>query len=166
MGDSVILVLVYVDDMVVAVKDNAKVAWFKRELGKIFELTDLGELGLILSIQVKCNCQACTIQLNQMAYIQELLVRHGMQGCTPMSTPLVSKECLTTTQSPTSPTDKAVYLEYAKGMKNLEVLGGVLYSTQTRPDIQHAISICAQFSANPGKLHLEAFSITLWEQLI
>src|ERR1700719_16644 len=113
--------------MVVAAEGNAEVAWFKRELGKIFELTDLGELWLILSIQVKCNHKACTIQLDQTAYIRELLVCHGMQGCTPVSTLLVSKECLTTAQSPTSPADKAVYLEYAKGMKYPEVLGGVLY---------------------------------------
>ena len=31
----------------------------------------------------------------------------------------------------------------------------VIYATQTRPDILHAVRILSQFSANPGKAHVE-----------
>ena len=48
-----ILVLVYVDDMVVAAADVRDVKWFKMELGKVFQLTDLGELKHILGIWVR-----------------------------------------------------------------------------------------------------------------
>ena len=48
------------------------------------------------------------------------------------------------------------YLQYAGGLKYLEVVGAVLYATQTRPDIQHAVGVLAKFGSNPGITHLEA----------
>ena len=56
-----ILVLVYVDNMVVAAADVHDVKWFKTELGKVFQLTDLGELKHILGIQVRHDHMAHTI---------------------------------------------------------------------------------------------------------
>ena len=56
-----VLVLVYVNDMVVAGADVCDVKWFKTELGKVFQLSDLGELKHILGIQVHHDCMAHTI---------------------------------------------------------------------------------------------------------
>ena len=64
---------------------------------------------------------------------------------------------LTHDQSPSTPEEHTEYKKSANGFSYLEGIGAVLYVTQTRPDIQHAISILAQFGANPGKAHLEAF---------
>jgi hypothetical protein len=36
-------------------------------------------------------------------------------------------------------------------------MGSILYITQTCQDIQHPIGILAQFGANLGKAHIEAF---------
>ena len=79
-----------------------------------------------------------------------------MKDCAPVSTPLLVKHKLSALQSPTTAEEKAAYHEYANGMSYLEGVGAVLYTTQTRPDIQHAIGVLAQFGANPGKPHLEA----------
>src|ERR1700731_3940842 len=48
-----VLVLVYVDDMVIAAMDIQIVLWFKGELGKAFQISDLGELKHILGIQIQ-----------------------------------------------------------------------------------------------------------------
>jgi hypothetical protein len=160
-GVVVLLVLVYIDDMAAASKGIAKIAKFKVDIGKIFKITDLGELRHILGIQVERDRGARTITINQTAYIQDLLARHGMQDCAPVSTPLTVKDRLSNTQSPTTSDEKAAYAEYAKGLNYLECLGGVLYATQTRPDIQHAVGVCAQFGANPGKPHMEALKRVL-----
>src|SRR5271154_1077835 len=155
-GRTKLLVLVYVDDMTVASGNMAGIAKIKADLRKIFDITDLGVLGHILGIQINRDRTIRTTRLNQTAYIQELLRRHGMQDCAPVSTPLAIKEKLSTAQSPTNPTEKAAYADHAKDLNYAECLGGILYVTQTRPDIQHAVGICAQFTTNPGKPHLEA----------
>jgi len=41
-------------------------------------------------------------------------------------------------------------------MHYLSLVGSLLFATQTRPNIQYAIGIVAQFGANPGVAHLEA----------
>jgi len=38
----------------------------------------------------------------------------------------------------------------------LSLVGSLLFTTQTRPDIQFAVSLVAQFGGNPGVAHLEA----------
>lgn len=35
-------------------------------------------------------------------------------------------------------------------------MGSLLFATQTRPNIQYAVSLVAQFGANPSVAHLEA----------
>ncbi|KAJ3474036.1 hypothetical protein NLI96_g12685 [Meripilus lineatus] len=79
-----------------------------------------------------------------------------MQDCQPVSTPLVAKSTLTAAQSPSTPTKIEEYKVYANGLNYLEIVGAILYVTQTRPDIQYAIGVLAQFGSNPGKPHLEA----------
>jgi hypothetical protein len=155
-GKVILLVLVYVDDMALAGKTVATIKAFKTSLGNIFEITDLGELEHILGIQVERDRKARTITLNQTAYIEDLLYRHRLRDCAPVSTPLAVKDRLSTEQSPSTPAEQTEYNEYANGLVYAECLGGVLYATQTRPDIQHAVGVCAQFSANPGRAHLEA----------
>ena len=87
-----VLVLVYVDDMAVAAADVRSVGWLKAELGKAFQITDLGELKHILGIWVKCNCAARRIRLDQMAYIQVLLTCFGMENSMPIAMPAAVKE--------------------------------------------------------------------------
>jgi hypothetical protein len=65
-------------------------------------------------------------------------------------------------QSPTTPEEHTAYAQSSNGIVYLEGIGSVLYITQTRPDIQHPVSILAQFGANPGKAHIEAFKQLLY----
>jgi hypothetical protein len=98
---------------------------------------------------------AKTIRLDQTAYVAEVLQRYGMQDSSPVSTPIVTKERLTAAQSPDTPEDKQAVLEFSKGISYPEQVGALLYVTQTRPDIQYAVSSLAQFSVNPRKAHFE-----------
>ena len=45
-----VLVLVYVDDMAIAAPNNRDILLFKADLGKVFQITNLGELKHILGI--------------------------------------------------------------------------------------------------------------------
>lgn len=79
-----------------------------------------------------------------------------MQDCTPVSTPLLVKHNLSAIQSPKTDEELAAYLTYANGIRYLELVGSLLYATQTRPDIQFAVGLISQFGGNPGIPHLEA----------
>jgi hypothetical protein len=156
-GKVVLLVLVYVDDAATASRELKRIEGFKKQLQEFFPIKDLGELRHILGIQVTRDRKARTITINQTAYIRNVLARFGMSGCTPVSTPFAVGTCLTHSQSPTTPEERAAYAESSNGIEYLEGIGSALYITQTRPDIQHPIGVLAQFGANPGKAHIEAF---------
>ena len=79
-----------------------------------------------------------------------------MQDCILVTTPLAVKYNLSVTQSPTMEEEQTEYIRYASGMSYLEIVGSLLYVTQTRPNIQFTISIISQFGGNPGRPHLEA----------
>ena len=51
-------------------------------------MVDLGEIHWILNMEVTCNCQRQTISLSQSQYIENILERHGMVKCKPVSTPM------------------------------------------------------------------------------
>lgn len=99
--------------------------------------------------------------MNQTAYIHEVRERFGMQNSNPVSTPLNTRNRLSAAQSPQTIEEKVAYQEYAKDLVYPQILGSVIYATQTRPDILHAIGILSQFSANPGKPHLESLKRVL-----
>jgi len=66
------------------------------------------------------------------------------------------KHNLSTTQSPQSEAEKQAYKNYAGDIHYLSLVGSLLFATQTRPDIQFAVNLVAQFGGNPGIAHLEA----------
>ena len=96
------------------------------------------------------------MRLDQHAYISNLIAKHSMENCSPTLTPSVVGQTLSKDQSPASNDNAHDYEDYTCGLRYLECLGGILYTTQTCPDIQYATGVCTQFGANPGKLHLTA----------
>ena len=148
------VVLVYVDDMAIAV--TQMLVWFKTKLGKLFQISESGELKHILGIWVWHNHKSQMIQLDQTTYIQGLLSHHGMNNSTPVAMPAAVKDCLTTLHCPSSPTEKKSYNRFTAGFWYLECLGSVLYAMHTHPDIQYATCVCTLFGSNPGKPHLVA----------
>ena len=79
-----------------------------------------------------------------------------MQDAAPVSTPLVVKHELSLSQSPQTEAKKHAYKSYVQDMHYLSLVGSLLFAMQTRPDIQYAVGLIAQFGANPGIAHLEA----------
>ena len=160
-GKISLLVLVYVDDMALASNSMATIRKFKDDLSKHFNITDLGDLHIILGIQVTHDRPNGIIYLDQTAYIQSVLSRFGMQDCNPVSTPLNLKERPLISQCPTNEDEKTTHLAYAKGLNYLEVISSILYATQTHPDLQYAVGTLAQFGSNPGIPHLNALKCVL-----
>ena len=92
--------LVYIDDMAVSGPNGHYIVLFKELLGNDFEITDLGKLKFMLGILITQDRHNRLIYLNQSAYISQILTRFRLQDATPVSTPLLVKHNLSTTQSP------------------------------------------------------------------
>jgi len=78
-NDLKIIVAVYVDDLIILSNNLKEIEVFKREIKKLYNVKDLGELSLILGMRWKRNRAERKSNLNQTTYIQEILEKFGMQ---------------------------------------------------------------------------------------
>ena len=131
----ILLVLIYADDMAIASNSIVQVETFKKNIAKSFEITDLGELKWVLGIQVGHDRKGHIITMCQTTYIHHILKQFGMYNCVSVSTPLTIKHDLSVSQSPETEEAHTKYFKYAKGLHYLELVGLLLYITQTQPDI-------------------------------
>ncbi|GKC23781.1 hypothetical protein Tco_1025931, partial [Tanacetum coccineum] len=73
-------------------------------------------------------------------------VKYDFDSCNPMDTPMVEKSKLDKDKE-----GRAVDPSHYHGM-----IGTLLYLTSSRPDLQFAICMCAQYQARPTEKHLHA----------
>ena len=89
-------ILVYVDDMVMAGKDEASLQKVKDELGTKFKIKDLGKLKYFLGMTIVQNQEEQSTWMGQPDYTTKLLEKHGMSECKPVATPVDPGTHLTT----------------------------------------------------------------------
>src|SRR5215216_4561184 len=80
-GVTITIVAVYVDDLIILSNDTTSLNKIKAELGKRFEMKDLGEIRFCLGIQVMRNRKERTIRISQAKYIENILDRFNMLNC-------------------------------------------------------------------------------------
>ena len=88
--------VVYVDDLLTTGNNESYIASIKKDLKKIFEMTDMGHLHYFLGIEVTQHPKY--IFLSQKKYIGELLNKFCMTDCNPISTPMEQKMKLTSSE--------------------------------------------------------------------
>jgi hypothetical protein len=72
-GHKSMIVLVHVDDCMIAATSIILIDRFKAEISKHVEITDLGDLHWLLGIEIRCNHEKHTIHLSQRSYINSIL---------------------------------------------------------------------------------------------
>jgi hypothetical protein len=77
---------VYVDDIVITRDDVEEIKCLMENLGRAFEVKDLGPLWYFLGIEIARSPKG--IVLSQRKYVLDLLAETGMLGCRPFSTPI------------------------------------------------------------------------------
>jgi len=82
-----VILLLYVDNLVLAAPGSDRIDWIRARLQKEFDMTDLGDLKSFLRLQIFRNRQKRTLHLSQRRYIQKILESHGMSNCNPAATP-------------------------------------------------------------------------------
>ncbi|KAE8690148.1 hypothetical protein F3Y22_tig00110925pilonHSYRG00035 [Hibiscus syriacus] len=151
--NSFIILLLYVDDMLVADSDMQEIIHLKQELSKQFAMKDMGVAKQILGMRIKRDTKSGTLMLSQAEYINKVLSRFNMQDAKPVSTPLGVHFRLSKEQSPKTEEECAnmVKVSYASA------IGSMMYAMVcTRPDIAYAVGVVSRYMNNPGKVHWEA----------
>ncbi|KAL9258780.1 Retrovirus-related Pol polyprotein from transposon TNT 1-94-like protein [Drosera capensis] len=105
-GSSYIILLLYIDDMLVAGSNMEEINRLKEQLSEEFEMKDLGASKQILGISISRNRSEGSLILSQEKYIGKVLEKVSMQDAKDTCTPLGAHFNLTKKQSPKSDEDK------------------------------------------------------------
>ena len=139
---------VYVDDILLATKSPKRIAQVKADLGKQFQVKDMGELHYFLGVSVQQNSQSGTTWIGQPAYTQAVIKKFGLEHSRTVTTPATPGTKLLKATEQSETVDAALYQS---------AVGSLLYlSGWTRPDITFAVSNVARYCSNPTKEHWTA----------
>ncbi|KAH9783149.1 retrovirus-related pol polyprotein from transposon RE1 [Citrus sinensis] len=147
---SLIMVLIYVDDILVTGPNSEELDSFIQQFNTVFALKDLGRLSYFLGIEVLYG-QDC-IYLSQKKYIRDLLAKVDMLECKGVTTPMCSGK--------DSKLQKVVkgelgyYVEDATHYRS--IVGGLQYLILTRPEIAYSVHKLSQYVSAPTMQHLMA----------
>jgi len=89
-ADSLLILAVYVDDIVLAGKSQQVIAKVKADLGDCFQVKDMGELHYFLGVSVKQNIDTGKIWIGQPSYAQTVLKKFGLENCKLAATPVAT----------------------------------------------------------------------------
>ena len=143
-GDSKTIVLVWVDDIIIAASDEQTLNSVKGSLSKRFKMKDLGKLSWFLGIEFKCG--SGTVEMNQTRYLETVLKRFKMEDCKPRATP-----CDVGSNNVQSDDSK----ELGDARLYREIVGSLIYCmSATRPDLCYVVTKLSQHMAKPTKAHL------------
>ncbi|KAF7831318.1 Retrovirus-related Pol polyprotein from transposon TNT 1-94 [Senna tora] len=140
--NSLLFILVYVDDVIVTGTSSTEVQQLLRHLHSQFSLKSLGSLHYFLGIEALAT-QDGSLLLSQSKYINDLLVRAGLENSTSQKTPMVSGLKLSSLGSEPC-TDPSLYRS---------IVGALQYVTLTRPEISFCVNKLCQFMHNPQLTH-------------
>lgn len=137
------VLLVYVDDIILAGSHIDDIIMVKKYLSSRFKLRDMGVLKYFLGIEVSRSKQG--IVLSQRKYALEILEDSGFLGAKPTTFPVEYNTALTQGEGKLL-SDPAQYRR---------LVGRLIYLTITRPNIVYVVHILSQVMNKPREPHLE-----------
>jgi hypothetical protein len=152
-GDRVIYLVLYVDDMLLIGNDKEIIQDLKTQLFSKFDMKDLGAANYILGMEIKRDRANRKLWLNQRKYVETILQRFNMQDSKPVNVPIPVGVKLSAEQCPKTQEEE----EDMSRVPYASAVGSLMYAMVcTRPDIAHAVGVLSRFMSNPGKEHWTA----------
>eukprot|EP00253_Pinus_taeda_P025673 PITA_25673 len=140
-GKSLIILVIYVDDIILTGSDPNLINHVKSSLKNKFEMRDLGHLHYFLGLQVLQSKEG--ISLSQSKYACDLLCYFHVEYCKPTPSPFqFGVKLLVTCNSPE--VDATLYRQ---------LVGKNLYLTHIHPNLSFVVVLIAFFMQNPHEIH-------------
>jgi hypothetical protein len=134
---------VYVDDLMITGSSSKDINQFKREMAKVFKMSDLGLLHYYLGIEIKQGQEG--VSLCQGAYAAKILEKTGLADCNSCQVPMEPRLKLSK-ESDQPGVDQTEYMS---------IVGCLRYLVNTRPGIAFVVGYVSRFLENP-KDHMTA----------
>ena len=148
---SFIYPLLYVDDMLIALKNVKEIEKLKTEPNQEFEMKDLGEAKKILGMEITRDREGCKICLTQKQYLKKVLNCFNIsEKSKHVSTPLNPHMKLSASLSPSSDEEQ----ECMSQVPYANVVSSLMYvMVCMRPNISHAVGVVSKYMHDSGKGH-------------
>ena len=142
-----ILLLLYVDDIILAHTTPGAGSLVKRQLLERYKMSDLGEARRFLGLEI--HQTPAGISLGQQEYILKVLRRFGMENCHNAPSPMDPNVRLNNTKCE----DRQVPNQHGY----LSIVGSLMYAALgTRPDLSYCVTPLSRYNATPLQMHLTA----------
>ena len=142
---AITVLILYVDDVLLLGKDRKMLERIKLKLMGRVLMTGMGELSLVLGMEVTRDRTKGTVTITQENYVKFLLERYGMGKCNPAYTPGVGKEV-----SLDQPGENLLNKEDKRHFQ--AITGSVMYLGQvTRYDIGYTVNRLVRAMSKPFK---------------
>lgn len=136
-GDKSLLLGIYVDDGVIAAKEESEIQELMQFLEKNFAVTESS--GQFLGMEVKVDGSG-DIVISQKAYAGRIIERYNMTESLPVSIPCDNNRTVVFSDSSTG-----TNFPYRAAVGSLNYL-----AVATRPDISYAVGVASRHLENPG----------------
>jgi histone deacetylase 1/2 len=169
-GENLVVVLVYVDDLLIASPSFSLIASTKSLLQATYKMKDLGEVSLFLGMHIKRSVKGGWLELGQERYIRtweekykEVFEGLKMHWSCPMG--VEDGKAFKKGLGPRRRKgEQRMYPEevlMAGAMVDStlyqSIVGSIMFAaTTTRPDLAFSASVLAQFNSEPREQHLNA----------
>ena len=149
-NNTVVIITLYVDDLLVIGSNIRVIETIKKKLKYNFQMSDLGDVSLVLGMQVTRDRKKGMPTISQEDYTKSILARFGMENCKPSSIPGTGSE-------PSTEQPAETLLNTEQILRYQAITGSVMYLAQiTRYDVMYAVCQLARAMSKPSKAHIGA----------
>ncbi|KAM1196497.1 hypothetical protein ACFX2J_022857 [Malus domestica] len=152
-GDAVVFLVLYVDDILLFGNDTVVLSSVKVWLSKTFHMKELGNVSYVLGIKLFHDRSRKLIGLSQSMYIDKVLSRFQMEQYKKSLLPVRHGIHLSKSMRPKTPEE----IRQMSAIPYASAIGSLMYAMIcTRTDIAYAVSITSRYKSNPGSEHWAA----------
>ena len=146
--NSYIILLLYVNDMLIAGSSIEEINNLKKQSSKQFAKKDLGAAKQILGMRIIRDKTNGTLKHSQAEYVKKILSRFNMNEAKLVSIPLGSHFRLSKEQSPKTKEER----DHMSKVPYALAIGSLMYAmVGTRPDIAHVMGVVSRYMSKSGK---------------
>ena len=150
---SLMYLLIYVDDMLIVSSSKEEIQAMKKQLNAEFSMKDLGAATRILGIDIQRDRKMKILTLSQKSYFEKVLRSFSMENAKATSTPIGAHFKLSTLK-------EHEVISEAKHMKDVpysNCVGSLMYAmVSTRPDLAYGVGLVSRFMSKPSRDHWQA----------